>query len=51
MSRPEIAYDVCGAATVQSKSNISDILTTNKIVKYVKSVQHKMKFTKLDVKS
>ena len=51
MTQPEIAYDVCEIATIQSKTLVSDLLKANKIVKYVKSTQNKVKFTKLNVSS
>ena len=39
MTRPEIAYDVCEIATIQSKALVSDLLKANKIVKCEKYKQ------------
>ena len=50
-TRPDISYEVCEVATVQSKAKISDIVQANKILRQAKNNKLQIKFPKLDIPS
>ena len=51
MTRPEISFEVCQISTRAKNATVPDILSVNKVIKFVKSTPSSISIPKLDLKS
>ena len=51
MTRPEISFEVCQISTRVNNATVADILSVNKVIKFVKSTPSSISIPKLDLKS
>ena len=51
MTRPEISFEVCQISTRVKNATVADILSINKVIKFVKSTPSSISIPKLDLKS
>ena len=51
MTRPEISFEVCQINTRVKNATVADILSVNKVIKFVKSTPSSISIPKLDLKS
>ena len=51
MTRPEISFEVCQVSTRVKNATVADILSINKVIKFVKSTPSSISIPKLGLKS
>ena len=51
MTSPEISFEVCQVSTRVKNATVADIMSVNKVIKFVKSTPSPISIPKLDLKS